>query len=165
MKLIHFLALTTMSALVFFQLPPLCADSNVSMNVVAKNTTDEPQEKVVIRQDLPREIKKEDIIDAGGMTVKYDEEKGSYYLYTEENLQPQSTKAYTVVLRDVWRIQDNDFNFLKEQTDQRIESLKDKETYAAGEIFSNKIISQIEDVRAAQQAQTGDIEKRMDFFR
>ena len=90
------------------------AENHVSINVVATNTTSEKGEKMPVRQDLPREIKKEDIIETGGMEVKYDEEKALYYLYAEVDIEPQESKSFKIVIRDIWQIPESDLSFLKE---------------------------------------------------
>ncbi len=141
------------------------AEGNVSMNVSAKNTTDEIKEKVVIRQDLPRETKKEDILEANGMEIKFDEERSIYYLYAEPNIEAQSTRSFKIILRDLWKINENDFNFLKEQTEQRFESLKNKDSYEDAQNFRNKIVSLIDEIKSQQDSQSGDIKKRMEFYR
>ena len=160
-KIIFFTALM----LLILTSPELLAEANVSMSVEAKNTTDEKKEKVVVRQELPREIKKEDILEANGMEVKFDEERSVYYLYAEVDLDPQSSRSFKILLRDLWKINEDDFNFLKDQTEQRLESLKDKDSYTDAKTFRNKIVSLVDEVQSGQGAPSGDIQKRMDFYR
>ena len=138
---------------------------NVSMKVVVANTTEEKQEKVPIQQDLPREIKKDDILETGSLQVRYDEERARFYLYGETDLDPKTNKEFKVVIRDVWKIPESDINFMKEQTEQRLEGLKGKENYAIGRNFRDKIVAQIDEIATTQEAQKGDIEKRMEGYR
>ena len=149
----------------FFSAKKAFSDGTVSMSVEVKNTTDEKELNMPIRQDLPREIRRGDIRDAGGLDVKYDEEKAIYYLYAETDIEPQSSKSYKVTLNDLWKIQDSDFKFLKEQIEERLTSLKGKDNYEAGQKFRDKLMSQAEEIKVSQEAEIHDTEKRMDLFR
>ncbi len=153
------------AACFFARCAPASAENSITMNVSAQNVTDEKEEKTPIRQDLPREVKKEDVLDAGGMTIRYDEEKGIYYLYAEADLEPKSGKSFTIVLRDLWKVPDSDFTFLKEQADQRLENQKGKDTYVSAQNFRNKIVTRIDEIKAAQDAQGADTEKRIDLYK
>ena len=93
------LALCFLNALI---LSPAQAD-NISMNVAAANTTDEKKEKVPIEQDLPGEVKKDDIVDSGGMEIRFNEERSIFYLYAETDIEPQTTKSYKIVIHDIWK--------------------------------------------------------------
>ncbi len=141
------------------------AEETTSMSVVAANVTDEKREKIFIRQDLPDEIAKEDVLDPGGLEIRYDEEKSIYYLYTEVDLEPQASKKFKVVLRDKWKVPQTEASFLKDQVDQRLEALKGKESYGAGQMLRNAVVSQIDEIMAEEEANKGNIQKKIDLYR
>lgn len=165
MKLRGLLIAALFIGVLFSNRPLLAADGSISMKIVAANTTSEKKAKVPIRQDLPKEIRKEDIVEPGGMEIRYDESRSMYYLYSEADLEPKTSKNFTVVIRDVWQITDEDFNFVKSAAEQRLESLKGKDNYDVSEAFRDNIVSQLDQIKSAQASQKEDIQKRMEFYR
>lgn len=138
---------------------------NVVMNVVATNSSDEPKQKMPIRQDLPKEIKKEDIVDAGGMDILYDEEKTNFYLYAETDLNAKESKNYKIVLKDVWHITAEQTDFLKNQAEQRLKSLEGTPEYENAKLFAEKIDENLEKIKNQQETQKSDVGARIDSFR
>ena len=138
---------------------------SVAININASNATDKSKEKMEVRQDLPREIKKDDVIDAGGLNVVYDEEKTIYYVTTQVDLGPKETKTYKVVVRDVWNIPVEEIDFLSGQADHRLKGLESGEHYQIAKPFRDRVVAQAEEIKTQQTAQKGDISARIDSYR
>lgn len=137
----------------------------ISMSVLATNKTGQKSEKMPVRQDLPPEIDKADVLDPGGLEVRYDEGRSVFYLYTEVDLEADASRTYKVVLKDRWKVPDSDFTFLKEQADQRLEKLKDKDSYEAAKAYRDKLAAQIDALMQRQTESTGDAASRIEFYR
>jgi hypothetical protein len=83
--------------------------------IEAENPAAEPKE-VTISSFLPKDIKAEDVIDRQGFNILYDESRKVYFLEKREMFDAKQNKKYTIVLKDIWRIPEQDINYYKEQT-------------------------------------------------
>lgn len=152
--------------IIFNALICLCAFAeSVVMNVVASNSTNEKKERMPIRQDLPKEIKKEHVVEASGMEILYDEEKTIFYLYTEADLGPKESKSYKVVLKDVWTIPQEQFDFLKSQAEERTKSLSGAPEAEIAKNFSSHLNQEMEQIKIIQESQKSDVSARIDSYR
>ncbi|MEI6971757.1 MAG: hypothetical protein WCL44_09595 [bacterium] len=86
----------------------------VSAEVQVLNFSTNESRVVRVVQYLPAEVVKDDILDAGGLQVQYDDTKGAFCLIRENvELKPGESKTYNVIVRDRWNVNKG-----------RIESLK-----------------------------------------
>ncbi len=83
--------------------------------IEAENPATEPKE-ITISSLLPKDIKAEDVIDRQGFNILYDESRKVYFLEKKEMFDAKQNKKYTIVLKDIWRIPEQDINYYKEQT-------------------------------------------------
>lgn len=138
---------------------------NVTMNISAKNATDQKKEKMMVRQDLPKEIKKDDIIELGELSLGYDEQQGVFYVYHEVDLEPKAQKDFKISVKDVWKSSVEDLDFLKSQADLRLKALEGKESYEAAKFFRDKVDATIDSIKALQDSQKADVEARINSYR
>ena len=89
---------------------------NVVFKIKAMNPAGSKQ-TVKVNKRLPGGLDPTtDVIDPGGMQLKYDAKSGVYYVEAETDLEPGQTRDYTVVLKDIWTIPEDKLAELTEHT-------------------------------------------------
>ena len=118
------------------------ADVKLKIAVVNPSSTD--KQTSPIRYDLPKGIGPEQVIDIGKLEMKYDFDKGNYYLTGDVTLEPSERKVLEVAIRDVWGIPEKDLDNLKNHTDMLVNRLKNTKHLKAGAELSKDIIKQLD---------------------
>jgi len=137
---------------------------NVYLNILAVNGTEVAKEKQ-IHQFLPKELTAEDIVDAGGLDVDYDVSEGAYFVHGKVNLAPKETKTFKVLISDVWRMEQEDIENIRQQVDLSLKQLEDTEYFETGQIKKQSLLQRIDFLVQEQEKYADDIEKRIDSFR
>jgi len=70
--------------------------------LLAVNPSETIKQNVPIRYNLPREVRKEDIIDPGGMNVDYDAKAGCFYVSKDVELEAKGTATFQIIIQDKW---------------------------------------------------------------
>src|SRR3989338_5077344 len=102
----------------------LSADEEVKLKILAVNPSDTQKLNTTVRQDLPPEVKPEDVIDAAGMETKYNSEKKVFYLQKNVELNPRQTSTFEVRVKNVWNIPDEDIQKVRQEIEQSMNALK-----------------------------------------
>jgi diguanylate cyclase (GGDEF)-like protein len=77
----------------------------VSFKVTVENPSAVETKAVPLKYFLAKEIKAKDIVDAGGLNVGFDFERGLYYVFNDEiALAPTEEKIFEVTLKNQWAI-------------------------------------------------------------
>lgn len=88
---------------------------------------------VPLRYFLPRELKREDIIEVDqGLSVDYDASEAALFVYGEFELEPEETKTVFVETADVWRISYEQIESLRRQAEDLAKPLAGTSYYAQG---------------------------------
>ena len=74
---------------------------------------------------LPAEVKPEDVVEAEGFEVRYDQAKELSFLFKEEDLAAGEKKKYTISIVDIWTIDQKSINYLRTRTESAYNFLKD----------------------------------------
>jgi predicted nuclease with TOPRIM domain len=99
---------------------------------------------------LPSELSKEDILDAGGMQIRYDDKRSALFLFGEAKPGSEVVKSYKVIVRDVWRIPQTDLDFIKTQIKGRVQYLEGTDDLAAGQKLADHILKELDGIEKAQ---------------
>lgn len=83
--------------------------------IEAENPSSESR-TITIRSLLPKDVTAEDVLDRQGFNVLYDQTRKAYVLEKQESFGPKENKKYTIVIKDIWRIPDQDIRYYQEQT-------------------------------------------------
>ncbi|MDD5454524.1 MAG: hypothetical protein PHW62_03385 [Candidatus Ratteibacteria bacterium] len=120
---------------------------SIYMRILAVNPSKDEAKTVNIKEYLPQEVTIKDIINAGGLNVDYDTERGLYYVHKENiELSPGITLTFTVELKDIWYIPIEKLDTFKSQTKYILESMKDTPQYSTIEEIANEIDEQIKKI-------------------
>ena len=97
------------------------------MKVTVHNPSATRSVKTNIRTDLPAELSVDDVVDAGGLGVRYDSQKKVAYVYKNDvELQPNETLTYKVRIHDKWNINGERMKFLQKQVNDLLRQCQGK---------------------------------------
>ncbi|MDD4957059.1 MAG: hypothetical protein PHH49_07830 [Candidatus Omnitrophica bacterium] len=140
-----------------------CAYPDVAAKIVVANPSDTETKDVPVEYHLPPEVKKEDILDTGGLKVDYDVTKSTYYVHGTVKMDPKQVQTLKIVIRDVWNISPEKFDELYGILDQKTED-------ASGEnmdqvtLMSKAIRARLDAIAKYQEDAASDVEKRMEMY-
>jgi hypothetical protein len=157
------LSLPLLFVLMTFMQASCGAAESLVMNLKTQNASNDPQETPIVHY-LPSELSKEDVLDGGGLQLRYDEKRSALFLYGEVALAPQEAKTYRVVVRDIWKVPQADLDFLKKQTKSRVEYLEGTDDYAAGQALGAHIEKELAGIEGAQSEEM-EIPQRIEAHR
>ena len=102
----------------------VCAQ--LTVNILAVNGSNKEKTKEIVHH-LPSELVAADILDDGGLKLDYDVTAGTYYVHGDITLGPKETKTFKVRVRDVWQVDDQLVNGVREQIDASVSPVKYQE--------------------------------------
>ena len=114
------------------QEPVASTDRVAVIRIKVTNPSLTEKKAPALRQDLPAEIKPNDIVDAGGLEVGFDAGKGVSYVYADAvEIPPQQSKEFEVRVRNPWASSDA----YRQKIAERIETVrrlaKETDAYAS----------------------------------
>jgi len=136
----------------------------LTINLVAVNASEEVK-SVNVRQLLPRELSREDILDTGPLKLDYDVDQGAYFVYGNIEFQPKESKTFKVAVKDVWTIDQEEIDLLKLQLEENLTLMKNKENYEFAVIAKEKLATQLDFIIAQQTSYSQNIERRIEEYR
>lgn len=125
---------------------------SVYMRVLAVNPSKDEAQTVNIKEYLPQEVTPKDVVSTGGLDLEYDTERGLYYVYKESlELPAGKTSIFTIELKDIWYIPEEELNTLKTQAENILKHMKDSKDYSTVQKISEEIDEQLKEIISAQQ--------------
>lgn len=108
-------------------------EGSIVIKTLITNPSTLISQDVPLKYYLPKELKKEHIIDAdAGVTVDYDTEKDQLYVAGDFKLKAGETKTIKVRVEDVWVISESEITSLAKQAEELIKPLEKTSYYAQG---------------------------------
>ncbi|MCX5678707.1 MAG: hypothetical protein NTY76_06330 [Candidatus Omnitrophica bacterium] len=138
------------------------ADVKLKIAIVNPSPTD--RQTSPIRYDLPKGIGPEQVIDIGKLEMKYDFDKGNYYLAGTVTLEASERKVLEIAIRDVWGIPEKDLDNLKSHTDMLVKRLKDTKHFKAGAELSKNIIKQLDTMITEEKTAGANTRERINQY-
>ena len=102
---------------------------------------------------LPQEVKPEDVIEAEGFEVRYDQIKQLSFLFKEEDLAPGQKKKYSIGILDIWSIDTKDINYLRSRAQYAYDFLKDSKFKDSAKILMDRITAGLSSIETSQAVQ------------
>jgi len=134
---------------VVFALGLVCAGpvfgGKLIIRLHAAHKSDRPR-TVTIRSSLPERITPADIIDDGGLNIRYDVKSDTYYVHESVELGPGETFQRDVVMKDIWVIDE-----------EEIEALRKRAGVLGGELSGSKYSTDSDEERAKVESLIGEI--------
>ena len=141
------------------------AGAAIKLKLMAVNPSDTQKQLVPIKYFLPKEIRKEDVTDTGGMQIEYYPKAGCFFLYKEVDLEAKATATLRVTIADKWDISPEDIDLLRSKAAERLKTIEKTDQYPTAKLLADKIQARLDDI-ANSQAQAGnDIVKKIELSR
>lgn len=97
-------------------------------------------QKAPLKYYLPQEVKEEHIIEVDeDLSVKYDPERGEYFVTGEFLLAPSETKTVSVKVQDVWTLNEKEIESLRKQVSELSKPLDRTSYFAQGVTLKSDI--------------------------
>jgi len=117
------------------------------------------------RHDLPPEVKAHDILDAGGLEIGTDPEKGITYVYAEKlAVDPGDTVTFEVKIRDKWNVNVPRIHMLESGVSNLLARISAKQKFGSIESTLQGLLVELEDVDA-QEGPKSLNERYVAFYR
>ncbi|OGK27144.1 hypothetical protein A3D80_02920 [Candidatus Roizmanbacteria bacterium RIFCSPHIGHO2_02_FULL_40_13b] len=105
-----------------------------------------------VKYYLPKEVKKQSIISMDKeLTLKFDEQKGQYYVIGEFELEPGESKTVSVSTSDIWSIVDDELKSLKAQASALLKPLEKTPYFAQGVTLQSDIEVALDKIKLNQE--------------
>ncbi|MFH1189716.1 MAG: hypothetical protein V1682_03415 [Candidatus Omnitrophota bacterium] len=140
------------------------AHADVKLKVAVFNPSSTDSQSSPIRYDLPKGIGPEQVIDIGPLEMKYDFDKGNYYLTGSVDLEPAERKVLEISIHDVWSIPESDLANLKSHSELLIKRLKDTRHFQSGSTLYKGIIEQLEKIITQEKASGASTKERINQY-
>jgi hypothetical protein len=102
------------------------------MKITIKNPSATQSKTTNVRVNLPPELAVEDVIDAGGLGVRFDSKDKLTYVFKDVvTLQPNASITYKVVLKDKWNINSDRMQFLQKKANDLLEQCSGRNSIEA----------------------------------
>lgn len=126
------------------------ASASIAVRALVANPSETTKRKVPFKSYLPKEIKPENVIDAGGLEIGFDPKEGVYYVYKDYELEPKETVAIEIELEDVWKIPDAEISSLRSETGNLAKVLESTDYYERAMYLKNSIESKLAQIEQSQ---------------
>jgi hypothetical protein len=105
----------------------------VKLRIRAGNPSSNQADRVEIKANLPERVGTNEIISLGGMDLGYDIKADGYYVFKEVELGPKETRDFTVELKDIWVIPEDELELLGGRARDLAELLKGRAEFEEAE--------------------------------
>ena len=139
------------------------SEKKVYLKARTVNPFDE-EKSAIVKFDLPREVSPEDIIDIGEFELRYNFEKSCYYVYRKVKLKAGESIVSEVVLRDIWRIPEQELSFLSEYSKELLGFLEGTEYLSVGKDLVERVKEQIEEIKKKQDDLTLSVREHIAVY-
>ncbi len=127
------------------------------VRIVVENTSPNRRRTVPVRQDLPEEIREFDVLDAGGLSIGTDPERGVAYVYLQTlDLEPRERRVFTVVIRDKWDVNTPRVGALRATAEDLLQRVSARERYHSIEDALRELLLALDGVAAEPAPETVD---------
>jgi flagellar basal body-associated protein FliL len=138
-------------------------DETVSIKILAVNPSDARLNTVVTHR-LPPEVQPEHIVDKGILELKYDTTLAAYYVTTTINLNARETRALTIKVKNVWKMDMEYIEKVRITLQQTVSALNGTRYQETAERLFEKVNEQLDRIEEEQNAPKG-IQEQIELFR
>ncbi len=121
--------------------------------------------KVKQQHYLPVEVKPGHVIDRQGFEVRFDEKKGQYFLFKEDDFTAGEKRKITIAIQDVWFIPENETVYIRDHASYAMGELQKSKYVNTAKVLYNAIINSLDLIDALQKTQQPNIEQHIGAYR
>jgi len=125
------------------------------MKITVRNSSATQSIKTDVRSNLPPELSVDDVVDAGGLEVRYDPKlKCTYVFKYDLELQPQESVTYKIRLNDKWNVNGERMKYLQDKANDLLDQSSGRNSIEA---VINTLDTAVKDLDSVMKA-TGPAE-------
>ena len=100
------------------------AAKTVKFVIEVENSSKTQEKKFQQQHYLPTEVRAEDVVEAQGFDVRFDDAKQRAYLAKEETFAPAEKKRYEIMIKDIWNISQDQIDNFRDRSERAIDGIK-----------------------------------------
>jgi hypothetical protein len=127
------------------------AEANIVVRALVVNPSATQKRKVPFKSYLPKEVKPENVVDAGDLEIAYDPKEGAYFVFKDYELEPKDTVTIEIELEDVWRIRQDELSSIREEAIKLTKILANTDYYERATYLKNSIESKLSQIEQTQR--------------
>jgi hypothetical protein len=124
----------------------------VRVSLRAGNRKSNQVDRVEIKANLPERIGTNEIISLGGLDLGYDIKADTYYVFKDVELGPKETRTYTVELKDIWLISDEEIDLLEKRASDLAGLLAGSEQFEEAEGLQKEAAEALVRIKEKQES-------------
>ncbi|MFP4473040.1 MAG: hypothetical protein ACLFPX_04110 [Candidatus Omnitrophota bacterium] len=148
-----------------FSLCSVVSAQELTINMVAVNASETSEKTLDINQPLPKELEPSDIVDSGALDVDYDVDNSRLYAHGQVEFEPKESKTFKIRVRDVWRINPQEIELLKQQLEKNLELMQGEENYDSAVFVADRMQESLDYILQRQNDFQGNIARRIEEYR
>jgi len=152
----------TIFLLLFFAMAQ--AASTITLRLMAVNPADSEQ-TVPVKVYLPMEVKPEDVVYKGDLSIAYDAQLGSYYIFGEYQLKPKETLEKEIELRDVWQVDSTQIALMRQEANDVLEQFKKTRFFDKATLLYDGIDKKLREVEEMQDMSSASPSYKISNYR
>lgn len=133
----------------------------IKVKLFAVNPSDVNTQKLPVKYYFPEDIKKEDVLDPGGMEIDFDVAAGRYYAYKEIELPPKGTQTLQIIIQDKWSIPPEQINVLKNKLHEKLKAMEGMKEYDTAKLLASYIENKMDNIIKSQNEAVSDVERKI----
>lgn len=141
------------------------AQANVVLKVLVVNPSDAEMQVMPVKVFLPKEVKPENVIDKADLSIAYDTQQGSYYVYGEYKLAPSEVVEREVEIEDIWIVSTSEIESLRNEADKLNDLLKGTEFADRINFIYNTIMNKLDGIGETQLSAKPNPEDHISQYR
>ncbi len=141
------------------------AQANIVMKVISVNPSKQQSQNVQVKSYLPKEVKPEDIISKDDLEIGFDNQQGSYYVFGEYELKPDTMLEKTIEMKDIWIISAGEMETLRLEVENTVKNISEGEFKERINFLKQSIDSKLKEIREKQNVEAANPEKHISDYR
>ena len=140
--------------------------ATIKMRVVVINPSETKAQTKSVKNFLPKEAMKKDILDTGGLELDYDDKEGALFVYKEGiELSPGETKNYEVMMNDIWMIDEAKLEQIRGQVEKLVTLFNGTPFMADADTIAQTIYGRLDDIAKTQADQVVNRQQHIAYYR
>ena len=144
--------------------PPVEETGTIKYVIEIENPSKDQSRTVEPKHYLPEEVKPEHIIEDQGFDMRFDAQKGQHYMTKEVTLKPAEVQRFEIEILDIWKIQQDEIDNLRDRTKRANDLLKDTQYAQSAAYLVESITNNLNQIEQSQ-SQEKNINEHISAYR
>lgn len=140
------------------------AQNEINIKLFAVNPSETEPLSQPIEHHLPPEVQPEDVIDRAGMDISYDPALRTYKLAKIIDLAPKEVKTIEIKIRNVWTLDPENIENVRNQVTAKLEALRGTDYYDAAKSLFDRVLEQLSRMEE-EEAQDLGMRRQIELYR